>query len=97
MHLYDELEELCGILSDELGEVVDKVHGGKMSSGDLEYIDKLTHALKSVTILKSMEDDSYDGSYDGSYEGRSHEGNSGRRSYDYSGRRRYPHSERHHF
>lgn len=77
--MYEDLEELCETLSEELHSANNKLRNGKMNSGDLEYIDKLTHALKSVTILKEMEGGSQR-SYDGSY--RSYEGNSGRRSYD---------------
>lgn len=81
--MYEDLEELCEVLSEELHEVKEKLHGGNMSSGDLEYIDKLTHALKSVTILKAMEEgESYD---EAAYEGRS---NRRGRSYTRSNRRR---------
>lgn len=83
--MYEDLEELCETLSEELHSANSKLRNGKMNSGDLEYIDKLTHALKSVTILKEMEGGSQrsydDGSYR-SYDGRrSYEGNSMRRSY----------------
>lgn len=54
--MYEELEELCEVLEEELREANNKLRGGKLNSGDLDYIDKLTHALKSVTILKEMED-----------------------------------------
>ena len=77
--MYEDLEELCETLSEELHSANSKLRNGKMNSGDLEYIDKLTHALKSVIILKEMEGGS-NRSYDGSY--RSYEGNSGRRSYE---------------
>lgn len=84
--MYEELAELCEVLGDELREATDKLRGGKLNGSDLEYIDKLTHALKSVTILKEMEGGSYNGSYNGSYE----DGMSGRRgrSYERSSRRR---------
>lgn len=51
-----DLHEICDTLSRELGEANDKIRqaGGKMSSGDLEYIDKLTHALKSVKTTIAM-------------------------------------------
>lgn len=81
--MYEDLEELCETLSEELHEANSKLRNGKLNSGDLEYIDKLTHALKSVTILKEMEDSK------GSYDYRSYEGNSGRRSYDNMSRRSY--------
>lgn len=76
--MYEDLEQLCELLSEELHEATEKIRGG-MSGSDLEYVDKLTHALKSVTILKAMEEgDSYD-SYD-TYDGNSNR----RRSYDNS-------------
>lgn len=78
--MYEDLEELCETLSEELHSANSKLRNGKMNSGDLEYIDKLTHALKSVTILKEMEGGSQRSYDDGSY--RSYEGNSGRRSYE---------------
>jgi len=90
--MYEDLKELCEALSEELHEATTKLRNGKMTHGDLEYIDKLSHALKSVTILKEMEGSSRDGrsyddmSYDGrSYERRSYDTNSGR---GYYGRRR---------
>ena len=77
--MYEDLEELCELLKEDLHEATEKLHGGKMTQGDLEYVDKLTHALKSVTILKEMEGGSHDSSYD-SYDGYRYRDNS-RRSY----------------
>jgi hypothetical protein len=75
--MYEDLEELCETLSEELHSANSKLRNGKMNSGDLEYIDKLTHALKSVTILKEMKGGSQnDGSYRSYEERRSYEGNS---------------------
>lgn len=87
MHdLYDDLSELCETLSDELKKTNQKLEksGGTMTSGDLEYIDKLTHALKSVKTTKAMMESEYSGrSYDdGSYTGMSNEGRRSYRSYD---------------
>lgn len=75
-----DLHEMCEILSRELSEANDKIRqaGGKMSGSDLDYVDKLTHALKSIkTTIAMMEADEgtsgrmypyYGGSYnDGSY------------------------------
>lgn len=84
MDYYNDLHQLCETLSEELADANDKIRsaGGKMSAGDLETIDKLTHALKSVkTTMAMMESE---GSYDngmgngasgrmywrGSYDGR---------------------------
>ena len=58
MDYLKDMHEMCEILSMELGEATKKIRnaGGKMSAGDLEYIDKLTHALKSVkTTIAMME------------------------------------------
>ena len=70
MHeLYEDLEEICETLADELSKTNEKLRkaGGELSAGDLDYVDKLTHALKSVKTTKAMmeaEDDGYSG-YDG--------------------------------
>lgn len=98
MHNIEDLHELCDTLSREIGEANDKIRtaGGKLTAGDLEYIDKLTHALKSVKTTIAMveaEDGGesgrympgygmYRNSYNGSYNG----GNSYRRGRDSMGR-----------
>ena len=84
-----DLHEMCEILSRELSEANEKIRqaGGKMSGSDLDYVDKLTHALKSIkTTIAMMEADEgasgrmypyYGGSYnDGSYNGGSYRGRS---------------------
>lgn len=76
--MYEDLEQLCELLSEELHEATEKVRSG-MSGSDLEYVDKLTHALKSVTILKEMQNGNSYEAYD-SYDGNSNR----RRSYDNS-------------
>ena len=61
-----DLHELCETLSREIGEANEKIRsaGGKLSAGDLDYIDKLTHALKSVkATIGMMEDDGYSSNY----------------------------------
>ena len=58
MDYLKDLHETCETLSRELGEANEKIKraGGKLSDGDLEYIDKLTHAIKSVkTTIAMME------------------------------------------
>lgn len=80
------LYELCETLSRAVEEVNGKL-GGKLSAADLEYVDKLTHSLKSVKAVISMEEEgqSYayapgdiyaDKSYRRSYGGGSYRGNS---------------------
>lgn len=59
MHdLYENLEQLCETVADEIAEANEKVKssGGKLSSGDVEYLDKLTHMLKSIKTTKAMMD-----------------------------------------
>ena len=81
MDYLKDLHETCETLSRELGEANEKIKraGGKLSAGDLEYIDKLTHALKSVKTTMAMmeaEDNGESGYYAPMY-GRSY----GDRSY----------------
>lgn len=90
MHeLYDDLKEMCDTLTRELGKTNNKMSsGGNISAGDMEYIDKLTHALKSVKTTMAMMDSEYSNrgsyanymnrSYDGSYEGMSNARGRGR-------------------
>lgn len=88
MHeLYDDLMDMCETLSKELAKTNEKLTkvSGSISNGDLDYINKLTHAIKSVkTTLAMMESEesngggSYNGgSYRGSYDDRSYEGDMG--------------------
>lgn len=67
MDYINDLHEMCETLSRELGEANDKVRqgGGKLSGSDLDYIDKLTHAIKSIkTTIAMMEaDDGASGTY----------------------------------
>ena len=86
---HETLEKLCGMVSDELTKVTNKVEKTELSTGMLEYIDKLSHTLKSIKTIMAMEDHdggSYDGSYrDGSYRDSSYyDGYSRRRGMGYS-------------
>lgn len=67
MDYMNDLHEMCETLSKELGEANDKVRssGGKLSGSDLDYIDKLTHAIKSIktTIAMAEADDGYSEMY----------------------------------
>lgn len=69
MHELDTLYDVCETLNRELEESNDKIRkaGGKMSAGDLEVVDKLTHAIKSVktTIAMIEKEDDYSRDYDG--------------------------------
>lgn len=67
------LYELCETVSREIEEANDKIRqaGGKLSAGDIDYVDKLTHTLKSIkATIAMMEDESEEySSRGGSYEG----------------------------
>ena len=77
MDYIKEMHELCETLSNELADINRKIRdaGGKMSAGDLEVVDKLTHSIKSIKAVIKMldEDDGYSGYYPmmdrGSYRG----------------------------
>lgn len=86
MHdMVDELYTLCETLERDLKKTNErlKMAGGKMSASDLEYVDKLTHSIKSVKATIAMaeaEDDDYSneggGSNRGSYARGSYRGGS---------------------
>lgn len=86
---YEDLEELCETVGQKLTEANDKIRmsNGDLTGGDTEYIDRLTHTLKSIkTIMAMMDAEGYSGGYgmSGNY-GRG--GNSGRYYPYYSGAR----------
>lgn len=56
MHNVEELHELCDTISHEIEDANEKIRqaGGKMSAGDVDYIDKLTHTLKSLKTTIAM-------------------------------------------
>ena len=78
----EDLEELCEKVTEEISDINEKIeqNGGKMSSGDLEVIDKLTHALKSIktTIAMAEYDDDYSRAEDGNAGGGNMGGSSNR-------------------
>ena len=58
------LHELCDTLSRALKDANEKIHsaGGKLGAGDLDYLDKLTHSIKSIkTTLAMMDSEDEDG------------------------------------
>ena len=77
-----ELHELCETIEEEIADANKKIKnaGGKMSSGDVDYIDKLTHSLKSIKAVMAMmedeDDDEYSSMYPYVYRGRSYRGRS---------------------
>jgi len=80
MDYINDLHELCETIAEEIKEINKKIEkaDGKMSAGDLEVIDKLTHAMKSIktTIAMLEADGGYSGHYMAPYYGRSYRGNS---------------------
>ena len=84
-NLYNDLEDLCEIVSDKIAEATGKI-GDNLTGGDVEYLDKLTHMLKSIKTTMAMMDaesgeysgnDRYSG-YDGGNSGRRYSGARGR-------------------
>ena len=66
MDYLKDLHETCETLSRELGEANKKIEraGGKLTAGDLDYIDKLTHAIKSAkTTIAMIEADGGESGY----------------------------------
>lgn len=59
------LYELCDVVSKELKEATEKLRqsGGKLSAGDVEYIDKLTHTVKSIKTTIAMMEAEDEGGY----------------------------------
>lgn len=90
-----DMHGICEKLTEEISEMNKKMdkNGGKMSAGDLEALDKLTHALKSVKTTLAMEEYGDDRSGDymgGSYERGGNRGGSYERGGSYArGRGRY--------
>ena len=90
MDYIESLHELCETLSREIDKANAKIRkaNGELTAGDIEYIDKLTHSLKSVKTTLAMMEAEEGGSYDGSYDGYSNrrrysrDSRSYRRSYD---------------
>ena len=78
MDMLNDLYKLCETLGESLKEANEKIRnaGGKLSPSDMQYVNQLTHAIKSVKASIAMmeaEDMDEGGSYDGgggSYRGR---------------------------
>ena len=96
--MHNDLLHMCEILEEELANVNKKLDkgGGTLSGDDVSYIDKLTHAIKSIkTTIAMMEADGGTSGYNpnyGTYNGRSYtNGDSYARKRDSMGRysRRY--------
>ena len=63
MDYIKDLHEMCETLSEAIREANEKIRagGGKLTAGDVDYADKLTHALKSVKATIAMMEDEDDG------------------------------------
>ena len=64
------MHELCEIYSESLTDAKNKLKksGGPVSVGDAEYLDKLTHTVKSLrTTIDMMEAEGGEGGYSGRY------------------------------
>ena len=64
MDYIKDLHELCDTLNEAIRDANEKIRngGGKLSVSDADYVDRLTHALKSVKAVIAM-DDGYSGRY----------------------------------
>ena len=77
------MEDLKEMLCDELDEIAEK---GKVTAGDLDAIDKLTHSIKSIETIIAMGE--YSNDYmNGSYQNRDAMGRYSRNSYARGGNR----------
>ena len=56
MSLHDELYKMCDTLTEEIKRANDKLNktGGTLTGDDVSYIDRLTHALKSIKTTIAM-------------------------------------------
>lgn len=59
MDYTNDLHELCETISREIADANEKIRsaGGKLTAGDVDYIDKLTHTLKSIKATVAMIED----------------------------------------
>lgn len=71
-HWTEDLHDLGEKITDEIAKANKKLEksGGELSAGDIEYIDKLTHALKSIKTTLAMEE--YEDDYSNMYGGNSY-------------------------
>lgn len=66
----EELYELCETVNKEIADANQKIRssGGKLSAGDVDYLDKLTHMAKSIkTTIAMMESEEDGGNYSNHY------------------------------
>ena len=66
-------EGICEAIHKEMDMLDEKyARGTQLSPQDLEHIDKMSHALKSLATYDAMKGNSERGSYEGSYDGGSY-------------------------
>lgn len=80
-NMMKDLTELCETISRSISTANEKIRGagGKLSTGDTEYIDRLTHSLKSIKAVMAMEEaaddmDDYSNRYSRGYDRGSYRG-----------------------
>lgn len=80
--MIEDLYELCGYVEDSLAETNERIRsgGGKVSQADYEYLDKLSHTLKSLKTVIAMEEAADD--YSGADYSGNRSGNRGQRTRD---------------
>lgn len=62
--LKKDLEEVCMSLSEDLSKVNRDIKDKGLTASNLDYVDKLTHAIKSVKTTQAMMGSSHDMSRD---------------------------------
>lgn len=67
----EELYDLCETVNREIKEANEKIRkaGGKITAGDVDYVDKLTHTLKSIKTTIAMIEHEDDNEYSNDYRG----------------------------
>lgn len=79
----EALKELCKTVEKEISVANDKIRaaGGKLTQGDVAYLDQLTHMMKSLKTTIAMQEAEQGGSHRyggesnrGSYEGSNYQG-----------------------
>lgn len=79
MDYIEDLKELCETISGEIADANEKIRstGGKLTGADIDYIDKLTHSMKSIkAVITMMEDEGYSSEGGMSNRGGSYRGDS---------------------
>lgn len=88
--MHDTLYELCEVIEREMQEAAKKIRnaGGKINAGDADYIDKLTHSLKSLKTVIAMAEaeDDYSNAGGMSYARRGRRGGNNRDGMSYARR-----------